>query len=564
MKTSWILKSLTLAMLALSLSACPGRPDIDPELPGDGDNNGQTTTTTTLMPPSTTTTTLAPPTTTTTTTTTMPTTTTTTQPVACEPSGVIGTGDPGSLVINDGATETNSLQVLLKLAREEALEMKISNNKNCECGAWEPFASTKSWTLGESNKDTYVSVQFKDYDNVTTPCIAQRIKHDNLGPQIQLSLDPNNEYFTDSSTRLSFSVQDSGVGLQNYSCSSNGQSYACTNPSTLTWTQLAQGAYEFKVQATDRLGNSSTTRVTWNITQRYRDINHSVNITSNNKVDILMIIDNSGSMAYEQRNMAQRMSTFMEQVKDLDYKIAITTTDPSHKTYGDGRFVKMVGLNNQYVVTPSVPISQAQKIIGDTLQRDETGSPSEQGVYVTYRAIERSLSSESSPNKGFFRNDAGFATIIITDEDESRSNHKNMPQNLLNFVNNTWSDKKFAFHSIITRPGDRDCKSSNGYSYGYRYDEMSRLTGFGTVGGAIIGSVCEADYGSQLAGIGESVQQMSRTMDLQCEPIGDPTSSVVVLHNGSNYTAPYRVEGLKILFESNLPAGQYDLSYRCL
>ncbi|PIS10564.1 MAG: hypothetical protein COT73_08700 [Bdellovibrio sp. CG10_big_fil_rev_8_21_14_0_10_47_8] len=310
-------------------------------------------------------------------------------------------------------------------------------------------------------------------------------------------------------------------------------------------------------------------------------------IKSNKKVDILIVDDNSGSMEYEQRSMAKRMSTFLNQLSGLDWRVAVTTTDPrSSAIWGDGRIVEMKGLPRQYFIDSSMDSDRAQKILGNTLQRPETGSPYEQGIYATYRAIERSFMTSKekacsctsshasstnygknsacrSPNQDFFRDDANFATIVISDEDESKKKEKNIPENLLKFVKSTWKDKNFAFHSIVTRPGDVACKKGHGASYGNIYARMSQLTGNGTVGGAIIGSVCETDYGSQLAGIGDSVQQMQRVIPLKCAPIGSSTSSVVVWLNGSNYTASYEVQGDRLVFSSRLPAGQYSLEYRC-
>jgi hypothetical protein len=48
---------------------------------------------------------------------------------------------------------------------------------------------------------------------------------------------------------------------------------------------------------------------------------------SANKVDILIIDDNSYSMEVEQKKMAERFPSFVSALGDLDYQIAVTTTD---------------------------------------------------------------------------------------------------------------------------------------------------------------------------------------------------------------------------------------------
>ena len=74
-------------------------------------------------------------------------------------------------------------------------------------------------------------------------------------------------------------------------------------------------------------------------------------LASSQKNRILIVDDNSGSMHYEQKSMAQRMSTFLQQLKGLDWRVAITTTDPKHSVYGDGRLLEMKGLAGKYYIS---------------------------------------------------------------------------------------------------------------------------------------------------------------------------------------------------------------------
>jgi hypothetical protein len=470
-------------------------------------------------------------------------------------------------VINNGMTVTKSAQVNLKLDFPEPTEMRISNDADCICGTWEAYSQQKVWTLGQLNQQSNVSVQFKDYDGVVSNCAKAQILHDSLPPTLTVSLDPANTYKERTDIRANFQTEDLGVGLKSVSCSLNSTAVHCGVQSGTNYHvnlgQLAVGSYVFKVESSDLLDHSLSREVRFEIQKVFQDVEQSVDILASNKVDILFVVDNSGSMAFEQQSMAQRMSSFMNQIIGLDYRIGITTTDPSSREWGDGRLVSLAGQSNRYVVDSSMPQGQAQALIGNTLQRKETGSPSEQGIYATYRAIERTLASGSNPNKLLFRPDAGLAVVVISDEDESASGPKNIPENLVKYVQWVWPGKLFSFHSIITIPGDDECRRTQGAAFGVIYERMSRLTGLGTVGGAIVGSVCASDYGAQLSGIGDSVRQMNKTMTLQCEPVGPRNSSVVVRYNGANFTDPYEVIGTKLVFQRNLPLGRYSLFYRC-
>lgn len=290
----------------------------------------------------------------------------------------------------------------------------------------------------------------------------------------------------------------------------------------------------------------------------------STTLVSQNKVDILLITDNSASMEYEQQSMAKRMGTFISKLTGLDWRIGITTTDPRDVTLGDGRLIAMKNMTKTYVITSAMDTTLAQKALGDTIQRPETGDSSEQGIYATYRAVERSLNPKDATNAGFLRPDAAFAAVVISDEDESAKGFKNKPENLIDLVRTQFhGNKTFTFHSIITKPGDKHCAETNGATYGTTYASLSHRTGSGGVGGAIIGSVCEADYAGQLTGIGQSIQDMKKVLDLQCAPVGDVHSSVVIDLNGHAFNERYEVQDSKIVFDNPLPVGEYRLEYDC-
>jgi hypothetical protein len=487
----------------------------------------------------------------------------TSNPPADTCSPINGTVESVSVSLNDGALTTESSQVIFKFAGDEILKMKISDNDSCTCGTWEKFAESKVWTLKSANESNNLSVQFRDFEGRYTKCQKLSILHDNTDPVVKVQLDASNVYQSGKDTKLNLEVSDLGSGVQKISCTLNGLATNCAaGVSTITFTSQLAGAYTFAVTVLDGLGHSSQASVAWNVINSMKPVVQNHEIKSNNKVDILLIDDNSASMEYEQKSMAKRMATFLSVLKGLEWRIAITTTDPADGTWGDGRLLEMKGMGKQYYIGSDMEPKKAQKALEDTIQRTEMGNSSEQGIYATYRAIERSFDAKN-PHAQFFRGEANFAAVVISDENESNNQMRNIPENLLSYVNQVWPTKNFAFHSIITKSGDTQCKSTNGYSYGTVYEKMSKLTGAGMVGGPIIGSVCAEDYGSQLTGIGDSVQAMQKMIDLDCPPLGNADSSVVVEYNGNNYTAPYLVQGTRMVFSSNLPVGKYVLQYNC-
>lgn len=474
--------------------------------------------------------------------------------------------DPLTVVtLNNGATFTSGTQVTIDIRYAgEASQMKLSMNENCSGGIWGqlPFQgsiqTSKTLTADQLNKKNFVSVQFKDYDFAISTCYNKSITHDDQSPMILFQKYPLESLQEGNTTQIIYDVQDAGIGLARVQCRLNTITQDCAGGrATVNVPAMAPGTYTFEVTATDKFGFESQSAVTWQVTAATRRITHDITVDEYRKWDILFIIDNSGSMEYEQRNMASRTRNFLSILQGLDWQIAITTTDPRNVSLGDGRFVPLSGLSNQYLLNSTMNATQAQTTLSNTLQRPETGSGAEQGIYVTYRAVERSLSASNPHHQNFFRNGSNFAVVLISDEDESDNTAKNDPQNLMTFINTTFNGQKnFSFNSIITRPGDTACRSTNGYSYGDRYKVLTDLTA------GVLGSVCESDYAAQVTGIADKIRNMAKTFTLSCLPVAGTTINIT--RNGTAVTTPFTVNGMQLVFNEAIEPGDYKLVYQCL
>lgn len=447
--------------------------------------------------------------------------------------------------------------------QQELIEFKISVGNECECGRWMKMTSPLNYQLRALQQKNIFSIQFKNKKGQYSRCESLSVNHDSIAPDISLTFDPKNNFEEGHPISVKSQVSDQGSGIKETYCTLNGSNIPChEGQNDFNFTNLKEGSYSLVVTATDKANSTTQKQIAWVIKSLYQKMSQDLEVKSNNKVDILIIDDNSKSMQYEQSNMAQRMSTFLSVLNGLDWRIAITTTDPDSPEWGDGRILQTSGPIKEYFISSSMDPQKAHDSLAQTIQRSEIGSKDEQGIYATYRAIERSFDL-NDPNSKFFRPDAHFAAVVISDEDESFSEFKNRPENLLAYVNKVWPQKNFAFHSIVNKTNDLQCKNTQGNTYGAAYEKMSQLTGLGKIGGAIIGSVCEKDYGLQLTGIGNSVQEMKKVIELNCEPIGSKESAVVISLNGNNYTGSYLIEGSRINFKESLPLGKYHLDYQC-
>ncbi|WP_413292819.1 hypothetical protein ACLSU7_15520 [Bdellovibrio sp. HCB185ZH] len=470
------------------------------------------------------------------------------------------TGEAAVFQINNGAKLTDSANLELSfISVFSAAYLKLSTGADCSNGSYEPFVDSKMYQSAATNQNVALSVMYKDYDGRTSECLNASILIDEAGPEIVFAKYPTSTVEEGSDVEIVFTVSDVGSGIDKVTCSFAGVSKACAaGTNTIKIPSMVSGTYTLAVTAADKLAHSSAKSITFDVSSKYKSLVQNVQVTPNKKVDLLIVIDNSGSMEYEQKNMASRVKNLLSVIKGLDWQIAVTTTDPRDVTLGDGRLVQLTGKKGQYILTSAMADAEAQTLLGATLQRSEVGSGDEQAIYVTYRAIERSL-SQTGGNVNFVRPDAQLAVLTISDEDESKNGTKNDPQSLLNFISQTYGGQKaFSFHSIITRPGDTACKSTNGYAYGYRYEQISKLTG------GVIGDVCAADYAAQVSGIADGVRKTLKTFTLTCAPVVDSVRSISVLKDGQPYAGAYTVSGVNMVFSADLPQGQYQVYYSCV
>ncbi len=300
------------------------------------------------------------------------------------------------------------------------------------------------------------------------------------------------------------------------------------------------------------------------------------------KVDILFVIDNSGSMEAEQKKISQRFHNFITQIRGLDWHIGITTTDPrkyndtGNRNWSDGRLVPFS--DGSYYLKSSMNLEKVQRLFAENIQRKEDGSDIEKGIYATYRTLERSVNIQTEVDASiaeFLRYDSALAVVVVSDEDESPDDEVNCsdgcpsstfhsksdPDNLIDYVDRVFGPEKvFQFHSIIA--STRLCLDGEGYTYGHKYRELSIKTG------GVVGNICSDHYSGILSIIGNRVSNLRRTYKLDCTPQDANNNGVidmkVIAKNGASTIPRYTVSGESISFHRDLNQGEYELIYHCL
>lgn len=295
------------------------------------------------------------------------------------------------------------------------------------------------------------------------------------------------------------------------------------------------------------------------------------------KVDILFVVDNSGSMYVEQVKMANAFPSLQQgmRLQGLDFRIAIITTDV---VSANNPMKELGGLpagalqNGEFIQFPDGKFfldnqsANIQSQFKQTIQRKETlsckddifikakcPSDDERGIYAANLALKKN-------KDGFFRPGSHIAFVFLTDEDE-RGNALNNPAHLPELqpvfgdypesliqtvMNDLGPSHTMSSHSVIV--ADQQCQSQQVYQLnnpyilariGTFYRSLSDPTRLSRLNPSVnlnsyapgkllygtVGSICATNYTNQLGSmLNVLVQDASKFVakaELDCTPEED-------------------------------------------
>lgn len=220
-------------------------------------------------------------------------------------------------------------------------------------------------------------------------------------------------------------------------------------------------------------------------------------------IDILFVIDNSGSMAIHQQSLADNFEHFFRLIDpdpsrvgepgEVDYRLAVATTDvistPGALFYGRGE---------PPILRPSTDYDPLE-FFRERVLVGTKGASREEGFRAAELAVETaSQLKDEKDNPLFLRNTAYLYLIFVSDEDdESRDEVRYFERRFRSFRGK--GDERTVIASAIAGPTvsplPEECHDEKGNPIvraGNRYEELAHLTG-GT-----LGNICEADWAGTL------------------------------------------------------------------
>ncbi|MES3037286.1 MAG: hypothetical protein V4736_05200 [Bdellovibrionota bacterium] len=317
-----------------------------------------------------------------------------------------------------------------------------------------------------------------------------------------------------------------------------------------------------------------------------RDVTFQTVVSTNNRLDMLLIIDDSNSMLQDNKKLAERLAPFVNSLagSSIDWQMCVTVTRAlpvsGVQTWG----ASIVWSN--YTPTTGVPRwvlrpggGDLNTIFTTTVNNIGAGwanTDDERGIKSTWWHLNYG-DTRSGNNSGCHRSDAAFAAIVISDEDERSVGgiatdqyyageykpleNDDLPATVVKQVKDIFGTaKRFSFNSIIVRPNDTTCYASQDAQgskshYGRKYAELSGLTGGG------IGSICDADYSTNLNYFKGQIQDSIASFNLECAPVGN---NVIATVTPPVAGLTQEIQGQTISFTPTIPTGRtLKLQYKC-
>lgn len=212
--------------------------------------------------------------------------------------------------------------------------------------------------------------------------------------------------------------------------------------------------------------------------------------------DIIIVVDNSGSMREEQTELALNAQLFINELKlsGIDYKIGVITTDSS-------AYVGQIITD----FTPDPAASLASQVIVGTY-----GNSTEMGLYEAKCAL--SSTGFAAPGGSFLRSGARLSIVWISDEDDFSIG------DVGSYAHDFWSKKsspgEVSVWAIIGDPV-LGCQYAEP---GDRYYDITSIMGGGWT------SICSDDWGSPLSSVAGDVG-----VDSVLELSGSPAPATITV-----------------------------------
>lgn len=235
-------------------------------------------------------------------------------------------------------------------------------------------------------------------------------------------------------------------------------------------------------------------------------------------VDVLWVLDDSGSMGEEQQKLAENLNAFYDYLNGsgLDWHIGVITTDTDSE-YKAGKLINVAGYP---FLAQQVPYNE--DLFPMMVRVGTGGAADERGLYAAWLALAQPSSDLRTHNAGFYRENASLHVVVVSDE-EDQSHDFISTYEFSSFLATLKSDPEatVTFSSIVgPSPGGCSTRDTTA-DHGARYISVT------TQVGGIHASICEDDWVPILEELG--LQASGQRQEFFLSEVPDPESLQVAV-----------------------------------
>ncbi|MDY7230879.1 vWA domain-containing protein [Hyalangium rubrum] len=232
-------------------------------------------------------------------------------------------------------------------------------------------------------------------------------------------------------------------------------------------------------------------------------------------VDILWVVDDSGSMANQRQTLTDNFARFLEELLALQVRFQIGVISTNFNDRGVLR-------GTTKIITNATPNPRGVFIQNTTFP---TGSRARLELGLRMMELALSEPNRGGPNAGFLRPNAALAVIVVTDEDDNSYGEPTYYTRFLRSLKGPGNENLSSL-SIIGGTTPDGCFPPGEENYfGGRADPAFRYSAVATRTGGIIGSICDISFENTLVKIAAALNTLRRVFPLSLKP--DPATLTV-------------------------------------
>jgi len=225
-------------------------------------------------------------------------------------------------------------------------------------------------------------------------------------------------------------------------------------------------------------------------------------------IDILWVVDNSNSMAANQRGLGQSFQSFITNLVEtgVDYHIGVVSTDVTERgTFRSGTtYIDSTNTNPEQTFLANVQVGT----YGSPIERAFESAALALGVGAGWAAG----SPPNPPNPNFLRQDASLFIIMVSDENDKSFGPVGYYRRVFENYKGPGNESLISVSSIVGDPGDGCFEPTRGSAQpGDRYIDLASQTG------GLFASICD-DFSESLQELSISASGLSSRFELGSAP----------------------------------------------